>query len=85
MRPKTIRIPEAMTIPPTPEEIRRFRHRFGLTQAALGRALGYRVRPERTVQEWEAGRRPPVRYLRLALEGLAYRLTGRADTALWQE
>jgi|GEM_PF-353780 len=56
---------------PTPEEIRAFREAQGLSQAALGEALGS---SGRTVEDWEAARRKPPAMLRLALAAIAAKL-----------
>ena len=59
----------------TPEEIRTERQRLGYTQKELAKALGLiGPRVERTIEDWEAGRRTPPAYLRLALEMISDRL-----------
>jgi DNA-binding transcriptional regulator YiaG len=59
---------------PTPDEIRAARLRLLLTQRELALALGLSgPRVERTVQDWEAGRRKAPAYLSLALRSLARR------------
>ena len=56
----------------TPEEIRAARTALGFTQLQLANALGLMgPRAERTVEDWEGGRRKPPAYLKLALEYLA--------------
>ena len=52
---------------PTPEDLRAFRARHGLSQRALAEALGVSTRG---VEDWEGGRRAPAPYLALALERL---------------
>ena len=56
----------------TPEEIRTIRvMELGFTQKELAKALGLTgPRAERTIEDWEAGRRTPPPYLKLALERL---------------
>lgn len=56
---------------PTADEIREFRESEGLSQAALGEALGSSAR---TIEDWEAGRRKPPAMLRLALAAITARL-----------
>ena len=53
-----------------PAELRQRRRALGLTQAALGAALGVTAT---TVARWERGERVPMtpRVLQLALDGLA--------------
>lgn len=58
----------------TPEEVRHFRARLDLTQAALADALGIEVR---TVQRWEAGATEPAGFLALALAELERRIISR--------
>lgn len=48
----------------TPEEIKNFRARLGLSRADLARRLPV---PYRTLEDWEAGRRTPPDYLPRAL------------------
>jgi transcriptional regulator with XRE-family HTH domain len=52
----------------TAEELRLFRHRMGLSQAALASLLGI---SKRGVEQWEGSQRQAPLYLRLALERLA--------------
>lgn len=57
-------------VPPSiiaPAEVLAFRRRRRWTQEALSQALGV---SKRAVEEWEAGRKPPPPYLRLALAAL---------------
>ena len=61
--------------PPSPEDLRGFRHGLRLSQKGLAAALA--ISP-RAIEEWEAGRRNPPFYLRLALERLA--ITRAAET-----
>jgi len=57
--------------PPTPAEIKSFRALTGASQANLADDLGI---SKRAVEEWEAGRRAPPAYLRLALAAIKERL-----------
>lgn len=57
--------------PPTATEIRAFRARHDLSQAALGEALGA---SKRTVEDWEGGRRLAPNMLRLALAAIEGKL-----------
>lgn len=56
----------------TPDELRAWRHRHGLTQDDLATALGYRT--YNTVRRWEAGETPIPGWLELALAELERRL-----------
>lgn len=59
--------------PPSPAEIRAFRERWGLTQAALAYLLGIKSGVV-TISAWENGRATPQPYLRHALAHLAVEL-----------
>jgi transcriptional regulator with XRE-family HTH domain len=54
--------------PPSPAELKAFRARHGLSQAALAERLGM---SRRGVEGWEGGVRTPPSYLSLALAHLA--------------
>lgn len=54
--------------PPTPEQIKAFRSRLGMTQAEVANALGV---SSRTVQKWELGETAISKMAWLALQTLA--------------
>jgi DNA-binding transcriptional regulator YiaG len=56
-----------MPTSPKPEDVRAARKRLGMSQAALGAALGASTR---TVEDWEGARRTPPAMLELALKWL---------------
>lgn len=58
---------------PTPDELRAFRQAVGgWSQAKLAEELGASTR---AIEEWEAGRRAPPPFLRLALAAMNANLT----------
>ena len=63
-------------VEPTPEDIKRFRSLMGLSQSALGEAIGSSAR---TVEDWEAGRRKAPAMLHLAMAAIAARLLPSID------
>ena len=70
-----MKIPNPPT-PPTPEEIKAFREKFGLSQAEFSRLLGVN---QPCVANWEKGIRKPQPYLGWALKALASYLILKQD------
>ena len=66
------REPRMSLTPPTAVELKTFRSSTGLSQSELANELGV---SKRAIEEWEAGRRTPPAFLRLALAAVNAQLT----------